>query len=136
MANGPSAAEIEAGNPNCRLETAVAVAERWPTPRANSAMAATFTAEAIEARRSKSNLEEEVQQKPGMWPTLRASKAMSDVITEGADPDRYPNLETVVKKRDPSVVGGALNPPWVEWLMGFPLGWTDLDHSATPSCPK
>ncbi len=21
---------------------------------------------------------------------------------------------------------GALNPTWVEWLMGFPLGWTDL----------
>lgn len=24
-----------------------------------------------------------------------------------------------------AVVGGALNPTWVEWLMGFPLGWTD-----------
>lgn len=23
--------------------------------------------------------------------------------------------------------GGKLNPTWVEWLMGFPLGWTDLD---------
>lgn len=22
--------------------------------------------------------------------------------------------------------GGKLNPTWVEWLMGFPLGWTDL----------
>jgi hypothetical protein len=21
-------------------------------------------------------------------------------------------------------VGGALNPTWVEWLMGFPLEWT------------
>ena len=20
--------------------------------------------------------------------------------------------------------GGALNPPWVAWLMGFPIGWT------------
>ena len=28
---------------------------------------------------------------------------------------------------------GALNPTWVEWLMGFPLGWTALDASATPS---
>jgi len=25
------------------------------------------------------------------------------------------------------VVGGALNPRWVEWLMGFPVGWTALD---------
>ena len=30
-----------------------------------------------------------------------------------------------------AVVGGALNPVWVEWLMGWPLGWTDLKHSAT-----
>jgi len=27
---------------------------------------------------------------------------------------------------------GTLNPRWVEWLMGFPLGWTDLDASETP----
>jgi len=30
-------------------------------------------------------------------------------------------------------VNGSLNPTWVEWLMGFPLGWTDLGDSATPS---
>ena len=29
---------------------------------------------------------------------------------------------------------GSLNPTWVEWLMGFPLGWTDSSHSETPSC--
>lgn len=27
----------------------------------------------------------------------------------------------------PSQVGGQLNPPWVEWLMGWPIGWTDLE---------
>ncbi len=27
--------------------------------------------------------------------------------------------------------GGKLNPTWVEWLMGWPLGWTDLKPSAT-----
>ena len=21
---------------------------------------------------------------------------------------------------------GTLNPMWVEWLMGYPIGWTDL----------
>jgi len=29
------------------------------------------------------------------------------------------------------VAGGALNPRWVEWLMGWPLGWTALDASGT-----
>jgi hypothetical protein len=23
-------------------------------------------------------------------------------------------------------IGGSLNPTWVEWLMGWPIGWTDL----------
>ena len=27
---------------------------------------------------------------------------------------------------------GFLNPVWVEWLMGFPTGWTDLKDSETP----
>jgi hypothetical protein len=31
-----------------------------------------------------------------------------------------------------TISGGQLNPTWVEWLMGFPLGWTDLEDSATP----
>lgn len=30
-----------------------------------------------------------------------------------------------------AVVGGALNPTWVEWLMGWPLGWTDLKRLET-----
>lgn len=29
-------------------------------------------------------------------------------------------------------VNGSLNPEWVEWLMGFPVGWTALDASAMP----
>lgn len=32
--------------------------------------------------------------------------------------------------------GGQLNPTLVEWLMGFPLGWTDLSVSETQSCPS
>lgn len=32
-------------------------------------------------------------------------------------------------------IGGLLNPTWVEWLMGWPIGWTDLKHSATDRCP-
>lgn len=27
--------------------------------------------------------------------------------------------------------GGQLNPSWVEWLMGWPIGWTDCAQSAT-----
>ena len=29
-----------------------------------------------------------------------------------------------------------LNPLWVEWLMGFPKGWTDLNASVMPWFPN
>ena len=35
-----------------------------------------------------------------------------------------------------SQASGALNPTWVEWLMGFPLEWTVLKPSETQSCRK
>ena len=30
--------------------------------------------------------------------------------------------------------GGKLSPTWVEWLMGWPLGWTDLKPLETDKC--
>jgi hypothetical protein len=35
-----------------------------------------------------------------------------------------------------AVVGGKLNPPWVEWLMGIPEGWTSLKPLAMPKYRK
>jgi len=32
--------------------------------------------------------------------------------------------------------GGSLNPTWVEWLMGWPLGWTDLKPLETDKFPQ
>ena len=33
-------------------------------------------------------------------------------------------------------VGGSLNPTWVEWLMGFPLGWTALERLGNAVVPQ
>jgi len=41
------------------------------------------------------------------------------------------SLTTVIQGGPASEVGGSLNPTWVEWLMGWPLGWTDSALSAT-----
>ena len=53
-------------------------------------------------------------------PTGRCGRGASQTETRQGGPD----LQTEV--------GGQLNPTWVEWLMGFPLGWTDLGASETP----
>ena len=33
-------------------------------------------------------------------------------------------------------IGGKLNPNWVEWLMGWPIGWTDLKPLETDKCQQ
>ena len=51
------------------------------------------------------------------WPTPTAHNA------------KETNAPSEALRNEPSLasrVGGKLNPTWVEWLMGWPLGWTDL----------
>lgn len=86
-----------------------------------------------------------------MWPTPTKAVGLGGPGNSGRDGGD--NLRTAVAKalptpnaRDwrsgkgrqdnghspqlPEVIGGQLNPTWVEWLMGWPLGWTDLQPLA------
>mgnify|MGYP001597366109 CR=1 FL=1 len=47
-----------------------------------------------------------------------------------------PDLNVAIHLAEGRPISGSLNPDWVEWLMGFPIGWTALDASATPSSRK
>jgi hypothetical protein len=64
---------------------------------------------------------------PAMWPTPTTQDASNN-----GGPSQYERNSLPLN----AVAGGALNPTWVEWLMGFPPGWTDLGDSATPSSRK
>ena len=57
-----------------------------------------------------------------LWPTP-AARDWKDGRVEGIGDRNTPNLSRVVGQ---SPNTGSLNPTWVEWLMGFPIGWTDL----------
>jgi hypothetical protein len=57
------------------------------------------------------------------------SRNLTDAVAYSRDYKMTPESE-------PHPSGGQLNPTWVEWLMGFPTGWTDLGRSATPSSPR
>lgn len=76
-----------------------------------------------------------------MWPTPQAHDS---TLGQAKRVGRYGtkhgarnlNDEAVASTEQPT---GALNPPWVEWLMGWPIGWTgceplemDKYHSAMP----
>jgi hypothetical protein len=51
-----------------------------------------------------------------------------------ANMDKSRQLPRQMSALCPNLHGGQLNPTWVEWLMGWQLGWTDLKPLATDKC--
>lgn len=67
----------------------------------------------------------------GLWPT-----PTSRDHKDGTNVENVPVNGLLGRAVGPTKQSGALNPRWVEWLMGYPDGWTDLGPSATPSSPR
>ena len=90
----------------------------WPTPRASDYKGCgPVGSSSAEHHLKRGQLSGVV-----LYPTPRAQSATG--------PSEAPNRQGSADLQ--SVAGGTLNPTWVEWLMGFPLGWTDLSASETP----
>lgn len=85
----------------------------WPTPTANDAKNATLPP----AAENRDNLAGYLMRT--MYATPQARDYRTGQTERWDDPGRSRNLN--------DQVGGSLNPDWVEWLMGFPRGWTDPD---------
>jgi hypothetical protein len=96
------------------LRTSETESGLWGTPRVGMARGGNFWYD-----RGKHNLEEQVgaAEHAKMWPTL-----VSRMWKDSGSPSEYNRNEVPLAAQ----VGGQLNPTWVEWLMGWPLGWTDL----------
>jgi hypothetical protein len=113
----------------------------WATPR-TSDIASGRTLNEKGQRTSKSsnltfgaNLADQVK----MWPTPMATDHKGSGKT-GELRDRLDYAvergATKTKVYDTPQASGSLNPTWVEWLMGFPTGWTDLNALETQSSRK
>lgn len=131
-------------------ETECGLLESWPIPRSCSAMASTITPESAWNEKRNPNLETIVGKR--MWASPNARDWKDSGSSQGNR--KSPNLGTQVHWPTPRTKGmcggsgswdllnknttmeearqmgagngGKLNPTWVEWLMGWPLGWTDL----------
>jgi len=96
----------------------------WPTPRT-----ITGGAESAERKQELGRTASgggDLQAAVKMWPTP-ASR-------DHRHPNAKPYSERGGGKKGeqlPNAVGGALNPNWVEWLMGLPIGWTGCGVSET-----
>jgi hypothetical protein len=91
----------------------------WPTPnRADHLANQSETLEAWEKRAAEKkkegiNLQFALRHAAQMWPTPREFMYKDSKVDRG-------------KSNLGEKVGGSLNPMWVEWLMGYPVGYTDL----------
>lgn len=105
----------------------------WPTARANQAMWSNQTPESAHATNRKPNLETIVARRT--WGPPRAteykgcgphgSKSQQHRLGKG-----YLDAQAAEEEHDsdgPSPTG-TLNPDWVAWLMGWPIGWEDVDQ--------
>ena len=95
----------------------------WPTPRANEYK---DVLQSVPPSRKKD---------PGKC-NLTQAVAMDQMLATPCARDyrtgqrkRYENKARANNLNDQ--IGGQLNPTWVEWRMGFPPGWTDLNASET-----
>lgn len=73
------------------------------------------------------------------WPTPKAANDSGGVGYQqsrqaGGATIRWPTLTGAVRMSmgQPMQSPGRLNPEWDEWLMGYPLKWTDCEDSETP----
>jgi DNA (cytosine-5)-methyltransferase 1 len=103
----------------------------WPTPTSSDGGGATKREHCKDWEHRGINLPEAVQRAAvgdKRWPGPKGT-----MVTFGDDGKPLNVCQDCLEPHDWT---GPLNPMWVEWLMGFPPGWTDLDVSETQSCRK
>jgi hypothetical protein len=112
--------------------------KNWPTPTASDVEGGTAQDVELEngtfSRKNKDGvrwgvkLRDAVNHTEKMWPTPRANKVHPMITEENREKlanRNKSNLEEVIAGEVGDATG-KLNPTWVEWLMGYPEGWTDL----------
>ena len=101
--------------------------ENWPTPDANCGQRGTqpnWTPKRKSGQPAQYTINQAVRDK--MFPTPTAHNAKEC----NAPSEQNRNTPTLATH-----AGGKLNPTWVEWLMGWPLAWTDLKPLVTDKSP-
>jgi hypothetical protein len=88
----------------------------WPTPRADDGRGAGGLSHARREAGRKPDTLSEVIRAEKLWPTPLAQDAKNNGNQSGRHSTELN-----------AAVGGSLNPAWVEWLMGYEIGYTDLE---------
>lgn len=124
--------EIDPTNPRNGLPGAVRM---WPTPAAHEARLGYQRRDTGKKGSQKSLTTiviDEERRKAETFATPQSRDFRTGSIDRWNDPARSRNLN--------DQIGGSLNADWVEWLMGFPIGWTRLpgwkNPKTSPALPR
>ncbi len=141
-ANGASSKEVEAGNPKQRLEVMIA---NWPTVTVQDYK-----------RRGPNSSQQGLHEESQKWPTPRAQepgstsanygKGLKNTAENWATPTArdwkdnanadVPTNSLLGRQAPRTMKAGTesqmtLNPRFTEWLMGWPIGWTEFELAET-----
>jgi hypothetical protein len=143
---GPSARAYQ-GNPENLSDIALHGGEKWPTPCARDHKGVSGSGRQAKRGNPQDTLCNAVAGRT--WPTPAASEVIKIPATANYGQKGLNNHPAIrgnpirekMQKNRKGMDGGAktrqtaglaqLNPTWVEWLMGWPLEWTDLKPLAT-----
>jgi len=121
---------MNTSNPNAKQRPTLAMMARkklWPTPTASekSNRETTIKPSCLKGTHGWSlagAVQDNSRESPAVrWPTPTVNNSKNNGSPSQAK--RHTSLDTMA--------GGKLNPTWVEWLMGWPIGWTDLEPLET-----
>jgi hypothetical protein len=96
----------------------------WPTPKAS---------DAEKNQRTLAGIQKEVERKGSLPDLISAVKLWTTPVADDSGHRKKPYAQGGTALSTP--VGGQLNPTWVEWLMGYPTGWTELSALGMQWCP-
>jgi len=108
---------------NCSGDTDAQIVKVWPTPDAHMGSGGRTSKSPPTGKRANGTKQQITLNDAVKWRTPNA--------TDGAKWSNQTQAEREAKGQQVRLghqigAGGSLNPTWVEWLMAWPLGWTDL----------
>ena len=102
----------------------------WPTPTING----NYNRKGV-SKKSGDGLATAVKKKTKQWPTptsreYKGARSKESMEKSGRNPMTNTLSDSVEAESGYQTpegkLSGSLNPMWIEWLMGYPIGWTDL----------
>ena len=105
----------------------------WPTPSATEHTGGGSAKSGIQAltnqrRPSGATMSFRLRDAVKVWPTPTTNDAKNSTLPES---QRFRDGMAGALMRDGVKAGGQLNPNWVGWLMGFPIGWASSKATET-----